>query len=135
MSEDILGSVSRYSSHLLYSSSRAVIMGGPFSLVPSEVTPGLLVPLTYSFQQRRALANVSLGEWISMHGAVLFPFLAQGILRAGLLLAMVRLVCTSCDSGEGNGNPLQYSCLENPTDEGAWWAAVSGVAQSWTRLK
>ena len=37
--------------------------------------------------------------------------------------------------GEGNGNPLQYSCLENPTDGGAWWAAVYGVAQSWTRLK
>ena len=37
--------------------------------------------------------------------------------------------------GEGNGNPLQYSCLENPRDGGAWWAAVYGVAQSWTRLK
>ena len=37
--------------------------------------------------------------------------------------------------GEGNGNPLQYSCLENPRDRGAWWAAVYGVAQSWTRLK
>ena len=37
--------------------------------------------------------------------------------------------------GEGNGNPLQYSCLENPRDRGAWWAAVCGVAQSWTRLK
>ena len=36
--------------------------------------------------------------------------------------------------GEGNGNPLQYSCLENPRDGGAWWASVSGVAQSWTRL-
>ena len=36
--------------------------------------------------------------------------------------------------GEGNGNPLQYSCLENPRDGGAWWAAVSGVAQSRTRL-
>ena len=36
--------------------------------------------------------------------------------------------------GEGNGNPLQCSCLENPRDEGAWWAAVSGVAQSQTRL-
>ena len=36
--------------------------------------------------------------------------------------------------GEGNGNPLQCSCLENPRDRGAWWAAVSGVAQSWTRL-
>ena len=37
--------------------------------------------------------------------------------------------------GEGNGNPLQCSCLENPRDGGAWWAAVSGVAQSWIRLK
>ena len=37
--------------------------------------------------------------------------------------------------GEGNGNPLQYSCLENPRDRGAWWAAVYGVAQSRTRLK
>ena len=37
--------------------------------------------------------------------------------------------------GEGNGNPLQCSCLENPRDGGAWWAAVSGVAQSWTWLK
>ena len=37
--------------------------------------------------------------------------------------------------GEGNGNPLQCSCLENPRDGGAWWAAVNGVAQSQTRLK
>ena len=37
--------------------------------------------------------------------------------------------------GEGNGNPLQCSCLENPKDRGAWWAAICGVAQSWTQLK
>ena len=37
--------------------------------------------------------------------------------------------------GEGNGNPLQCSCLENPRDGRTWWAAVSGVAQSRTRLK
>ena len=37
--------------------------------------------------------------------------------------------------GEGNGNPLQCSCLENPRDSGSWWAAVCGVAQSRTRLK
>ena len=37
--------------------------------------------------------------------------------------------------GEGNGNPLQCSCLENPRDGRAWWAAVYGVPQSWTRLK
>ena len=36
--------------------------------------------------------------------------------------------------GEENGNTLQYSCLENPMDRGAWWATVHGVAKSWTRL-
>ena len=36
--------------------------------------------------------------------------------------------------GEGNGNPLQYSCLENPMDRGAWWATVHGVAKSWAQL-
>ena len=40
----------------------------------------------------------------------------------------------SC-AGRGNGNPLQNSCLENPRDRGAWWAAIYGVAQSWTQLK
>ena len=37
--------------------------------------------------------------------------------------------------GEGNGNPLQYSCLENPRNRGAWWAAVYGVAERQTELK
>ena len=40
----------------------------------------------------------------------------------------------SC-TGEGNGNPLQCSCLENPRDRGAWWAAICGVVQSWKQLK
>ena len=40
----------------------------------------------------------------------------------------------SCIGG-GNGNPLQCSCLENPRDGEAWWAAIYGVSQSWTRLK
>ena len=37
--------------------------------------------------------------------------------------------------GEGHGNPLQYSCLENPMDRGAWWATVHGVTMNQTRLK
>ena len=37
--------------------------------------------------------------------------------------------------GEGNGTPLQYSCLENPMDGGAWWAAVHGVTKSQTQLR
>ena len=37
--------------------------------------------------------------------------------------------------GEGHGNPLEYSCLENPMDRGAWWVTVHRVAKSWTLLK
>ena len=47
-------------------------------------------------------------------------------------LLMVVLICLAL--GEGNGTPLQYSCLENPMDGGAWWAAVHGVVKSRTRL-
>ena len=36
-------------------------------------------------------------------------------------------------AGEGNGNPLQYSCLGNPRDRGAWWTTVHGVTKSWTQ--
>ena len=49
-----------------------------------------------------------------------------------LLIAKFRL---NLKKVEGNGNPLQCSCLENPRDGGAWWAAVYGVAQSRTQLK
>ena len=41
---------------------------------------------------------------------------------------------TNITNGEGDGTPLQYSCLENPMDGGAWWAAVYGVAKRWRRL-
>ena len=41
---------------------------------------------------------------------------------------------TGRSRGEGNGYPLQYSCLENSMDSGAWWATVHGVAKSWTQL-
>ena len=46
----------------------------------------------------------------------------------------VRSLSQEDTPGEGNGNPLQYSCLENPMERGAWWAAVHGVAKSRTRL-
>ena len=56
---------------------------------------------------------------------------SMGSLRVGHDWATSSLSCI----GEGNGNPLQCSCLENPRDGGAWWAAVYGVAQNRTRLK
>ena len=59
---------------------------------------------------------------------------SMGSLRVGYDWATSLSFSLSC-IGEGNGNPLQYSCLENPRDGGAWWAAVYGVTQSRTRLK
>ena len=61
--------------------------------------------------------------WSSNDPSFLFSPLKLSSLFWGMLI------------GEGNGNPLQYSCLENPTDGGAWWAAIYGVAQSQTWLK
>ena len=49
-------------------------------------------------------------------------------------LTQLTIVSTTVGRREGNGTPLQYSCLENPMDGGAWWATVHGVAKSWTRL-
>ena len=48
---------------------------------------------------------------------------------------MPQLLITNAKDGEGNGTPLQCSCLESPRVGEAWWAAISGVARSWTRLK
>ena len=51
------------------------------------------------------------------------------------MLCVYMYLCVSAEyTREGNGNPLQYSCLENPMDGGAWWATVNGVARSQTRL-
>ena len=59
---------------------------------------------------------------------------SMGSLRVDMTERLLFHFSLSC-IGEGNGNPLQCSCLENPRDWGAWWAAVYGVAQSRTRLK
>ena len=59
---------------------------------------------------------------------------SMGSLRVGHDWVTSLSLFTSC-IGEGKGNPLQCSCLENPRDGGAWWAAIYGVAQSQTRLK
>ena len=59
---------------------------------------------------------------------------SMGLLEVGYDWRLHFYVSVSC-TREGNGNPLQYSCLENPRDRGAWWAAVYAVAQSRTRLK
>ena len=78
-----------------------------FSIIPSKEIPGLI-----SFRT----------DWLDL-------LVVQGTLKSILQHH------SSKASGEGNNNPLQYSCLENPVDGGAWWAAVHRVAQSQTQLK
>ena len=67
-------------------------------------------------------------RWASQMVLVLknLPASARDIRDAALIPGSVR------SPGEGNGNPLQYSCQENPMDRGAWWATVHRVANSWT---
>ena len=63
--------------------------------------------------------------------------LQRDCIYLGLLInvfAFSTLRSSAIRDGEGTGDPLQYSCLENPMDGGAWWAAVHGVAKSQTRL-
>ena len=57
-----------------------------------------------------------------------------GQMQAKLLLFLECICSPMIKAGDGNGTPLQYSCLENPMDGGAGWAAVHGVAKTWTRL-
>ena len=60
--------------------------------------------------------------------------LCHGVAKSRTRLSNFTFTSLSC-TGEGNGNPLQCSCLENPRDGTAWWAAISGVTESQTQLK
>ena len=82
-----------------------------------------------------------LGHWSKLHRYLNWVL---GFLVAQRLKRLLASACNGGDldsipgsgrsPGEGNGNPLQYSCLENPMDRGAWWAAVYGVPKSRTQL-
>ena len=63
------------------------------------------------------------------------PFNIKTPSKLGIDGMKLNIIIAIYDKSSGNGNPLQCSCLENPRDRGAWWAAVYVVAQSRTRLK
>ena len=82
-------------------------------------------------------------DGILMSGQNLMRFLMQSHIWLSLKVVLPRICMCECiniyiylntQDGEGNGTPLQYSCLEHPMDGGAWWAAVHGVAKGRTRL-
>ena len=74
------------------------------------------------------LQNQLLLQWLSFPGGSEVKASAPNAGDLGSIPGLGR------SPGEGNGNPLQYSCLENPMDGGAWWATVHGVTKSHTRL-
>ena len=96
---------------------------------------GFCYPLTDLFQTPR---------WISRHGKTVFFFFLfvtqkeywgfPGGSAVKSPPANAGNTGSGRSAGEGNGNPLQYSCLQNPMDRGAWQATVHGVAESWTQL-
>ena len=92
------------------------------------------LPLTCSLHPRFARDcswSVLCVHWASQLALVVKnpPANAGDLRDMGWILGLGR------SPGEGNSNPLQYSCLENPMDRGAWWDTVHGVTKSWTRLK
>ena len=70
----------------------------------------------------------------SLHGILQARILEWVSVSSSRGDCMLELILFAMPTGEGNGTPLQYSCLENPMDGGAWQAAVHRVAKSWTRL-
>ena len=75
--------------------------------------------------------------WCCVQGSRAGPCHCSLPLRSGswvLAFIFLFIIWANCPCGEGNGDPRQYSCLENPMDGGAWWAAVHGVTKSRTRL-
>ena len=101
-------------------------------------------PYFWNFPQHSAtqpgLRTSSLYQAVAPHSSTLawkMPWTEEpgGLQSMGSLRVQHDWATSLSCIGEGNGNPLQCSCLENPRDGGAWWAAVYGVTQSWTRLK
>ena len=98
------------------------------------------------------ISSIYLVDGIVELSYVLADFLPAEAISVGELLRSLAAQCkeSACSAGdagnmgsiprsgrspgEGNGDPLQYSCLENPVDGVAWWATVHGVSKSWTRL-
>ena len=72
--------------------------------------------------------------WTSDHLILGFPGGSDGKVSACNTEDLGSIPESGRSPGKGNGNPLQYPCLENPMDRGAWWATVHEVAKSWTRL-
>ena len=109
---------------LLYSQPRQIITKVVIFYLPGLYAGWIGTPL---------IKNTALRILLKRRDPTNYFLLLLLSLQAYLILLQFTLLCFT--DGEWNGNPLQYSCLENPLDGGAWWATVHGVTKSRTRLK
>ena len=100
------------------------VQGTLKSLLQHHSSKASILQLSAFFMVQLSHPYMTIGETISLTRWTIF-----GKVMSLLFNKLSRLVI-----GESNGNPLQYSCLENPMDGGVWWAAVHGVTRSRTRL-
>ena len=123
---------------VLMSDYLGLILAVPLPAVSSWEHPSAFLSLSFlilGMRMRAAPASQTcFVDWITEEIKLLASLVAQMVESAysagdpGLIPGLGR------SSDEGNGYPLQYSCLEHPMDKGAWWATVCGVAKNWTRL-
>ena len=92
--------------------------------------------LTFAFVLYKVRVTVISNLWNELPTNLLWGISSSAVIKNSPAMQemWVQVPESGRSPGEGNGNPLQYSCLENPMDRGVWRAAVHGVAKSWTRL-
>ena len=95
----------------------------------SSLTPDTFTRISLSVFSKNLQSSTPSWSYLNPNLALLWGYFLYSSLRQCLFLS-----CSQSACGEGDGTPLQYSCLKNPMDRGAWWAAVHGVARSWIRL-
>ena len=126
--------------------SNHLILYCPLLLLPSIFPPSESFPVSLLFtsggQSIGASASASVLSmnnqgWFPLGLISLISLLSKGLssVFSSTTIWEHQFFSAQPSFGERNGNPLQYSCLENPEDGAAWWAAIYGVAQSQTRLR
>ena len=111
-----------------------ILSGVIFPLIPSSIL-GTYLPGEFIFQCHIFLPFHTVHMTCSLFKYLVFPVGSDGKESACSAGEPISIPGLGRSPGEGNDNPLQYSCLENSVDRGAWWATVLGVMKSWTLLR
>ena len=131
-----------FQSQFFTSDGQSIVASASASVLPVKIQDWFPLGLTGLMSlQSKGLSRVFPNTTIQKHQffGVQLPLLSNSHMHTLQSMGLLRVGHDWATSlsliGEGNGNPFQCSCLENPRDGGAWWAAIFGVTQSRTRLK